>query len=265
MTLPRRWWAEMTWTDFRDADVKDWIAVLPIAATEQHGPHLPLGTDTLIMQGYLDRVIAALPDDLPATVLPVQAVGLSPEHGSFPGTLTLTPETALRSWIEIAGSVQRAGVRKLVIVSSHGGNNALMDVAAREMRVRFGLLAVTTAFARFGVPDGMFPEDELSHGIHAGAVETSLMQAFRGDLVRSGEVRAFASAAQENSSQFQHLRLGRPAGYGWLAEDLNADGALGDAGLATAGRGEVLAGFGVAAFVELLREVGRFELPSVGP
>src|SRR4051794_29776220 len=122
MPLPRRQWFEMTTEDFRQADTSAWIAVLPIAAIEQHGPHLPVGVDAMIMQGYLDRVVPLVPEDIPATFLPIQAVGKSNEHLAFPGTITVSAETAIRSWIEIGESVHRAGINKLLMVNSHGGN-----------------------------------------------------------------------------------------------------------------------------------------------
>lgn len=130
--LPRRFWHEMSAYDFAEADTSDWIAVLPVAAIEQHGPHLPVFTDTCIAEGQIARVNELLPHDLPVTFLPVQAVGKSNEHISSPGTLTLTWETATRAWEEIGESVHRAGLRKIVIVTSHGGNVPLMDIVARS-------------------------------------------------------------------------------------------------------------------------------------
>src|SRR5688572_5182187 len=113
--LPKRRWADMTWQDFRAGDPARWIAVLPVAAVEQHGPHLPLGVDGFINDGYLACTHALLPESLPVTVLPLQWVGKSDEHLAYPGTLTVSPETAIRSWIEIGESVFRAGLRKIVI------------------------------------------------------------------------------------------------------------------------------------------------------
>ena len=133
------------------------IAVLPTAAVEQHGPHLPVGTDTLIAQGMLDRLRAACPDDLDLLILPVQAVGKSNEHLWAAGTLTLTAETALAAWVEIGLSVARAGLRKIVIVNSHGGNLDLVSILSRELRVRAGMLAVKCQWTSFGTPDGLYP------------------------------------------------------------------------------------------------------------
>jgi creatinine amidohydrolase len=126
-----------------------WIAVLPLAATEQHGPHLPLETDILIARAYLARVGELLSDDLPVTFLPIEPVGISTEHTDFPGTLTLAPEAALKNWIALGESVARAGIKKLVMVTSHGGNSAAMSLVAQELRARLQMLVVTTAWGRF--------------------------------------------------------------------------------------------------------------------
>src|SRR5205085_6738801 len=128
-----------------------------------------------IAEAYLKLVRAQLPDDLGVMFLPVQAVGASDEHRAFRGTLTLSPETALRAFIEIGESVHRAGIYKLVIVNSHGGNIALIDLAARQLRVRLNMFAVHASWGRFGYPDGLFGEPEHTHGIHGGDIETSIM------------------------------------------------------------------------------------------
>jgi creatinine amidohydrolase len=132
--MPARPWQDLTSAEMRARPMERAVAVLPVAAVEQHGPHLPLGTDAIIAEGYLARAAALVPDDLDVLLLPVQAVGKSDEHLSFPGTLTLTGETALRAWVEIGTAVHRAGCRKLVLVTSHGGNSALIDLVALELR-----------------------------------------------------------------------------------------------------------------------------------
>ena len=174
-------WLSLTTEEFA---AQPRIAVLPVAAVEQHGPHLPVGVDTYIAEAYLARVRALLPLDTPAVILPVQAVGASDEHRAFPGTLTLSPETALRAFIEIGESVARAGIKKLVIINSHGGNLTIIDLAARQLRVRHNMLAVHASWGRFGYPDGLFSLSERTHGIHGGDIETSIMLAIYPDLVR---------------------------------------------------------------------------------
>lgn len=260
MSLPRRAWMDMSTADFSANDTSGWIAVLPVAAVEQHGPHLPVGVDAFIGEGYLARVAEQLPADLPVTFLPMQTIGKSNEHLAFPGTLTLSAETAIRAWTEIGESVCRAGVRKLVIVNSHGGNVSVIDIVARDLRVRLKMLAVTVSWHRFGYPDGLFSPEELRHGIHAGDVETSLMLRFRENVVRREAAKSFVPASFGMEVQFKQLRAGTPAGFGWMSQDLHPEGAMGDASAATPEKGEACAAFGARSFVELLRDVHGFSL-----
>jgi creatinine amidohydrolase len=261
--LPSRLWTELTSADLDSADMAGVIAVLPVAAIEQHGPHLPLGTDAFIMDGYLERVLARLPDDLPAVFLPVQRTGCSAEHQDFAGTLSLSARTALSAWSELAEAVARTGCRKLVIVNSHGGNSPLIDILAHELRAAHGLFVVMAAWQRFGYPDGLFSEEERLHGIHGGAIETSLMLCFRPDLVRRSQVRNFVPKSIAMERDFTWLRTGRPAGFGWMAQDISPSGAAGDASAASAGKGEACADYGATAFVELLGDVESFDLAQL--
>lgn len=259
-SLPRRHWHEMTAADFREADTSSWIAVLPVAAIEQHGPHLPVYTDTCIAEGQVRRVVELAPADLPATFLPVQAIAKSNEHIASPGTLTVDWDTLTRTWLDIGDSVARAGVRKLVIVTSHGGNVPIMDIVARELRIRHGMLAVATAWARFGQPDGVFPAEEFVYGIHGGDVETSIMLHLRPDLVRMDRALDFRSSQHELLATMKQLRVHGPVQFGWMAQDLNPAGVVGNAARATAEKGRLSVDHAAAAFVDLLRDVDRFEL-----
>lgn len=263
--MPARLWLDLTTQDFRTRDMSRAIAVLPVAAVEQHGPHLPVGVDTHIAEGYLARLMPLVPNDLDVLVLPVQTVGKSNEHLAFPGTLTVSAETLIRAWFEIGESVLRAGCRKLVFVNSHGGNVAVIDIVARELRIKLGLLVVTAAWHRLGYPNGLFAEDELHHGIHAGDVETSLMLAFRPDTVCGDRAQNFGPRTIAMEQEFTHLRALQPAGFGWMAQDLHPEGAMGDATRATRDKGEASADYGARRFVELLRDVDRFSLAQLGP
>ncbi|MFY9289481.1 MAG: creatininase family protein [Methylorubrum rhodinum] len=258
--MPARSWLDLTTEEVRSRDMSRAIAVLPVAAVEQHGPHLPLGTDTVIAQGYLERVAALVPAALDVWLLPVQAVGKSDEHDAFPGTLTLTAATALAAWTEIGAGLHRAGCGKLIIVSSHGGNSALIDLVAGELRGRLGMLAVTTSWSRLGLPEGLFPDGEIRHGIHAGGIETALMLALRPDLVRSDAIADFPPRTVAMEGEFALLRAGRPAAFAWKTQDLHASGALGDARLGSAEKGRAALDHGARAFVTLLGEVDRFRL-----
>ncbi len=258
-SCPPRDWRDIYWSDVRREDAARWIAVLPLAAIEQHGPHLPLGTDVMIADAYLARVRDLLPANLPATFLPVQAIGISTEHLAFPGTLTLPPDVAIRNWTALGESLARAGVRKLVMVSSHGGNSAAMSLVAQDLRARLGFLAVTTAWSRFGAPDGLFTADEIRHGIHGGAIETSIMLAAYPTQVRTNEIKNFEPRSIAMEREYRRLSTQRPAPLAWQAQDLHPSGAIGDASAASADRGRQLLDHGARAFCELLADVDRFD------
>ena len=253
-------WSALTTDEFRHRDMCRTIAVLPVAAIEQHGPHLPLSTDLDIAVGYLARLMALPADDLDVLVLPVQAIGKSDEHDAFPGTLSLTSATALGAWGEIGTGIHRAGCTKLVLVTAHGGNSGLIDLVAADLRARLDMVAVTTAWSRFGYPEGLFPEAEIRHGIHGGGIETALMLALCPDRVRIDRIADFTPRTLEMEQAFTHLRAGRPAAFAWKAGDLNPAGAIGDARLGTAEAGHAALDHGARAVLELLRDVDRFTL-----
>jgi creatinine amidohydrolase len=258
--MRKLYWNELKTTDFAGLDPETTVVVWPIAATEQHGPHLPVATDTAIAEGMVAEVRARLPDDLSILILPTQAVGKSNEHLRSPGTITLSAETALRAWVEIGEAVHRAGLRKLVMVNSHGGNTDLISIVARELRVRFGMLVVACAWSRLGKPPGLYTDEELAVGIHAGDVETSLMLHFRPDLVDMTKAENFAPSTIEIAKEFELLRPTGFTAFGWIAPDLHPSGAAGDASRATAEKGRLTAAHSAEAFIRLLREVVRFRL-----
>jgi creatinine amidohydrolase len=257
--LPPRDWTSIHWPDFAGADPARWIAVLPLAATEQHGPHLPLGTDVMIAQAHLERVRELLPDSIRATFLPIQPVGISTEHIGYPGTLTLPTDVALKTWMALGESVARAGLRKLVMVTSHGGNSAAMTLVAQDLRAQYGLLAVTTGWYRFGAPQGLFSAEELRHGIHGGAVETSIMLARYPEAVRGEGISDFRSSGLAMEKDYRWLSANRPAPFAWQVQDLHASGAVGDATQASAEKGERLLDHSARAFCELLADVDKFD------
>jgi creatinine amidohydrolase len=258
--VPPRDWTDIHWPDIDRTEAARWIAVLPLAATEQHGPHLPLETDVLIGEAYLARVRELLPPTIPATFLPIQPIGISTEHTDYPGTLTLPTEVALRAWMALGESVARAGIRKLVMVTSHGGNSAAMMLVAQDLRAQHGLLAVTTSWSRFGVPDGLFSAEELRHGIHGGAVETSIMLARYPQTVRKQAIADFRPASIAIEKEFRWLSTQRPAPFAWQAQDLHESGAAGDATKGSAEKGEKLLDHGARAFCELLADVDNFDV-----
>ena len=256
----RRYWSEFRANEFADIDPARTIAILPTAAIEQHGPHLPVGVDALINEGMLGLLAKSAPADLDFRILPLQAIGKSNEHLHAPGTITLPWKIALEAWIEIGLSVARAGVRKIVLVNSHGGNLDLVNILSRELRVRARMLAIKCQWMAFGTPEGMFAEHERRFGIHGGDVETSLMRYLHPALVDMERARNFRSTAELGA-----LPPIGPVSYGWISTDLNPDGVVGDAAAATAAKGEATAKHQVAGFVNLLEEVRAFDLSAFDP
>jgi creatinine amidohydrolase len=149
MTLCRNW-QDLAWTDFRSLP-DDAVAILPVAAVEQHGPHLPVSVDATINAGLLARTLELVPPDATVLALPMQSVGLSVEHIRFPGTLTVSVETLIALLTEIARGVARAGVRRLVILNSHGGQPQVVDIVCRRLRGE-GMFAVGCLASHLGLP-----------------------------------------------------------------------------------------------------------------
>ncbi|PZO81491.1 MAG: creatininase [Mesorhizobium amorphae] len=249
------WWGDLPASAFSKIDPEATIAVLPVAAVEQHGPHLPLSTDVAIMAGMLDTVLAALPASLDARVLPVQSVGKSDEHLRLPGTLSLSAENLIRAWTELGEAVARTGIRKIVVVTSHGGNEEVMAIVTRELRLRFDMLAVKSSWNRFGRPAGLFSDEENRLGIHGGDYETSLMLHFRPDLVDMALAADFPSRVSEADSAFALLRQTGTHAFAWLAEDLNPQGVVGQADRASAEKGRLVAEHQAAGFIALLEDM----------
>ncbi len=250
-------WADRRAPEFENIDPLSAIAILPTAAIEQHGPHLPVGTDTMIMNGMLDAFREACPDDLDPWILPVQAVGKSNEHLWAKGTLTLSAATALTAWTEIGLSVARAGFKKIVIINSHGGNLDLISILSRELRVQAGMLAVKCQWGNFGHPEGMYSDHEKKFGIHGGDVETSLMLEFRPECVDMSKAKNFVSSAETDLIS----PIG-PISRGWIASDLSPDGTVGDASVATAEKGAQTTQHQVSGFIDLLRQVQQMPPPT---
>lgn len=264
MSQRKIWWTDFAASDFKNIDPVRSIAVFPTAAVEQHGPHLPVGTDTIINQGHLDLLIERLPEDIDIRILPIQAIGKSNEHIWQVGTISGTASTVIDHWTQIGLEVARAGFRKIVFVNSHGGNVSMLDIIARELRVRADMLAVKAAWSHFW-PKELYSDIENRHGIHGGDAETSLVLNFRPELVDMVMAEDFASVAARDEQAFKYLRPTGMLSYAWVASDINPSGAAGEASKATAEKGRATAEAAVDAFIELLREVERKELPEPHP
>jgi creatinine amidohydrolase len=258
--MSARAWAELTTTDVAALDKTRAIAVLPLAAIEQHGPHLPLGTDALINAGILGHAAALTPADLDVLLLPALAIGKSNEHLDFPGTLSLSAETLIRTVAEIGESLARTGVRKLVLFNSHGGQPQVADIVAQDLRARHAMMVVAANSWRMMKSETLVPAAERASGLHAGAIETALMLHLHPELVRRDHIAAFPSAAAELGDDFPALASGGRLNFAWQAQDLNPTGAVGDARLGTAEMGRALVENGARALVELMAELARLPL-----
>lgn len=268
-SLPNsRFWAHWTTRDFARAQasgaLSPTIAVLPVGATEQHGPHLPLNVDTTLVDGVIAASLPYIAEEVPALFLPTQAVGLSPEHSAFAGTLTLKSETVIRLWTDIGESVAATGVKKLVLLNSHGGHVGVMDMVARDLRARLGLLVYSVN--TFGLPlagpagedvNALFSAHEHRFGIHAGDIETSMMLALQPQRVDMAQAQNFASSSEDRANKFAILGNGKSAKLAWQMQDYNPAGAVGNAAAATADKGRAVVDAAGRALAQLLAEIHR--------
>jgi creatinine amidohydrolase len=255
-------WGDLTTTDFDGGALKDAVAILPVAAIEQHGPHLPLATDAIINEGVIAAACALLPARLPVVILPAQAVGTSHEHLAFAGTLSLEATTLLRLWTAIGEGVQRAGLRKLLIFNSHGGQTGLPEIVATDLRARFGMIVAWSSPGAFGTPEGLIDPAEAEHGLHGGLKETAMLLHLRPDLVRVGAAAHFRSTGESMAAAFTHLRATGRSGFGWQTQDLNPAGVVGNARAATAALGQRLVAHAANGLAQLIEDLARFELPG---
>ncbi len=274
MTRKSRFWSEWGTHDFAElmasGQAAKTIAVLPVAATEQHGPHLSLGVDAVIMDGIIAAALPHLPSRLQALFLPTQKVGLSPEHAAFPGTLTLKSHTLIDLWTEVAQCVAAAGVRKLLIFNSHGGQVSVLDLVARDLRARLDLLVYSASWFNLPLSDAqgqdihaLFSAVEHRFGIHAGDIETSMMLALKPAQVNLARAQNFASTAQTRAQQFAILGNGQSAKLGWQMQDYNAAGAVGNAAAASAEKGHALIDAAARSLAQLLIEIDQLPLTTL--
>ena len=269
-----RFWADCSTAYFQalqaNGAIQETIAVFPVAATEQHGPHLPLKVDSAIVDGVIAAALPYLSADVPALFLPTQAVGFSPEHDRFPGTLTLKAETVLRLWTDVGDSVAASGIKKLVLFNSHGGQANFMDIVARDLRSRLGLMVFSVNW--YGLPlvgpqgedvNALFSEHEHRFGIHAGDIETSMMLALSPQHVDTQHAKNFASASETRAQQFSNVGNGKSAKLAWQMQDYNAAGAVGNAAAANKEKGEKVIDAAGRALAMLLAQIHQLPRNTV--
>lgn len=236
---PQRYLPYLSWRQIADLpDPANTVIVLPTGATEQHGPHLSCAVDSVIAAGVVGHALARLPESVPAYAMAPITYGKSEEHLHFPGTMTLSGETLLATMNELGESVYRAGFRKLLIVNGHGGQPQVMEMAARELRLRHGDFIVVPSFT-WRVPHvaGRYlSEREKKLAMHAGHAETALMLALAPDTVDMS--RAVCNYPPEFPSSLLSPD-GRPA-CAWSARDFGPSGVIGDPLPATAEQGQAI-------------------------
>jgi creatinine amidohydrolase len=263
---PSRYWADLSTRDFARLDAAATVAVLPVAAIEQHGPHLPVSVDTTLVDGIVAAALPHLPADVPVLFLPTQQVGKSNEHVRFPGTLTLSAETLIRVWMEIGEGVARTGIKKLVLFNSHGGQVSIMDIVARDLRTRHDLIVFSTSWFNLPLGDeveGQFPHEEHRFGIHAGDIETSMMLALKPERVDMAQARDFKSSSQQRAAKYPILGNGKSAKLGWQMQDYNPAGAAGNASRATAQKGQALVDAAARQLALMLQEIAALPLSTL--
>ncbi len=270
MQLPSRFWADLTTRQFaqlRDAaSAGTLVAVLPVGAIEQHGPHLPLSVDSDLVEAIVGGALSLLPVDLPVLVLPTQRIGKSNEHSRFPGTLSLSAETLIRVWTEIGDAVAATGIRKLLLFNAHGGQVGMMDIVARDLRARHDLIVYSSNWYDLPLPDAVltpFGAAERRFGVHAGDIETSMMLALQPGRIDMGQARDFVSTAQVRAADYPILGNGRSAKLAWQMQDVNAMGAAGNAAAASADKGRALLDAAAQQLALLLAELSRLPLSTL--
>lgn len=257
-----RFWADISTREFAQAQTSglaaSTVAVLPVGAVEQHGPHLPVSVDATLLQGIVAAAIPLLPADVPVLVLPAQNIGLSTEHLNFPGTLSLPPKLIIDLWTALGQAVARAGIRKLLMFNTHGGQVAVMDIVARELRMAHGMLVYSSSWGGLPLPaevTGLFSAEEHRFGIHGGEVETSMMLHLAPAQVDMALAGCFHSTSQDRARHFAIVGNGKSAKMGWAMEDYNPCGAVGNAAGATADKGRAVVEAAAQQLALLLQEI----------
>lgn len=272
MQLPSAYWADWTTRHFsllaQSPLLAQAVAVLPVAATEQHGPHLPLSVDCTLVDGIVAAALPQLPPGFPVLVLPTQQVGKSNEHARFPGTLTLSAQIVIGLWMELGACVARTGIRKLLLFNSHGGNVGVMDIVARDLRAAHDMIVYSTSWHMLPLGEavtGLFSLREHRFGVHAGEIETSMMLALRPQHVDMAQARDFPSSSEARAARYPILGNGSSARLGWQMQDYNADGAAGNAAAATADKGRQLVDAAGLQLARLVQEISELPLTTLRP
>ena len=256
--MPIHHWENLNTFAFKDLDPQRTIAIMTMGSIEQHGPHLPVGVDATIVRGVLHGILKRVPDDMTAIALPVLPIGKAIEHENFDGTLSLSTETVMALWREIAASVFRTPVRKLLMLNSHGGQSDVARIVARDLRAHHKALVVPVNWWTYKAKT-LYQDTEYTHGLHGGAEETALMLHLQPDLVNHSEIKNFVPVSLEQAQQYPML-YGDGAKHAWMAEDLHPQGATGDATIATQEDGQKICEEAVESMIALLQEMVAYQI-----
>lgn len=254
---------------YNSSDHDNIIAILPLGAHEQHGPHLPFETDTIIAQGIADQLKAKCANKENLLFLPAEPLGYSIEHLDFNGTKSLSYDEAIKRWIKIGEKLHDHGIKKLILLNAHGGNSPLMTIVATELRVRFNMLAVATSWTRFGMPDDPDDPNNITKiaqkplDIHGGFIETSVMLALQPDKVDMSKAEHFSNKQADFAVKYSHLRAYGPHAFGWKMSDINPIGVAGNAAAASAEAGQKLIDHAVKGLYELIEDVEAFDISQL--
>ena len=257
------------WADYTSSELAHWaasgaIAVIPVAAIEQHGPHLPVSVDTRIIDGVVLRISDQLHGTTsapPVLFLPTIQYGKSNEHAQFPGTITLSAKTLIAVWTEVGECIAASGFKKILFFNSHGGQAGIMDVVARDLRAQLNVIAMHCNWYALGLPKGMYSDHEQRFGVHGGDVETSMMMALDAGHVQHDKIANFKSSSEALlDAGYTQLQVSPAAKIAWQTQDLNPAGAVGNASLATALKGQATIDFVADQFIGVLREIEQLPL-----
>jgi creatinine amidohydrolase len=255
--MPNHHLSHLTWLEIDALDKHEGVVILPIGAVEQHGPHLPTLTDTLIVTHLVEAALARLPEDAQVWALPPLNYGKSNEHAGFPGTISLSNATLNAVLHDIARGVADAGFRRLCFVNGHGGNVALLEAAARDIRVSTGLMCFCIQPAFLVEPPFEISDQERRLGFHAGEIETSLILAIAPGLVHMEQAVTHFAGFPETGTPLFFFGSTMAA---WLSRDWSPTGVFGDATLGTVEKGEALLEATAGKLAHLLTVISRLEV-----
>lgn len=252
--------SELTWQEAEQVARQGAVVVIPTGAHEQHGPHLPLATDALLVTAVARR--AAELAQTQVFCAPTLWLGFSPHHLDFPGTISLSTGTYLSVAAEICRSLWQHGFHRLVLLNGHGGNTAPLRTMLFDLRAREGIHAVVASYWELAIPFiTSWRRSEIGGINHACEMETSLMLYLREDLVRQERVLRHVPAPR-SAYLGRDLVAGGRAVAGSRVRDISASGVVGDPTVATADHGRELLEAIVTEVARFFEEVATWEVPS---